>query len=1184
MVGLLLLMGASFAVLGWIAWKQPLLVRMGIRNIRRRVSQTVLIVVGLMLSTLIVSAAFATGDTVGFSLTNSLYEQLEEVDFLIVFDENDAVGRTDDFTEAGFLDEFRAEFGSDPDIDGITGLLARQLPVLNSEARLSEPSALVVGVDPESVDTFNGLRLLNGQLLSASALSGNDAFITERLADEIGASAGNTVTVFFKNVPSEFNVREVIRDSSVTNQGNTEFGGMAINLASARALFDEPDSFDLIGVSSRGGVRDTLDLSDPVQDRLEIFLEAHPESGAEVALTKKELIEFGELIGSIFVTIFLIFGLFSISAGIMLIFLIFIMLAAERRSEMGMARAVGMSRLHLTQTYIAEGMAYNVGSALVGAILGLGVAWLLIFILGRAIDEEAAGFSFSFNVNPQGFVIAYAAGVTVTFATVAFSAWRAANLNIVRAIRDLPDPNLIDSRDPSWSNLWRSSLGALWNAGWIALIVLAAAGVFNLFILSLSFFGIPFLILAAPIALFVYGFRTLSSDQGLSLTTPKRRWAWLGQLVVLLVVAALLASPGSSTLARMILLVVLLGATIGAGLWLNSIRDEAPTRLPGPVAGWLVALWFAVSSVGGLVVWGLIKSKSWADRHRNVGGWAVVMVLAGLVLIYIGGWQIGQAFAYSSGVTLAVFAIAMLAVYWGAPSRTAFTVASLGLVWYWLLPLPFSLIWDGGVGWTDPIDGVLSRIGIGPKEISGNIEMFFVSGIAITASATVAIILNATVALGLITRLGGVLGGLMPAVRTAVAYPLAAQFRTGITLAMFGLVVFSLVVMAYLNFNFSQLFLGDEASAGYDVVVQGNPSNRIDDLEAELTASHYDVDANVTGIGKLVSDFPQFRQDSITGFDKSFPIRGGDDTFFELAALPLQSRATGYASDSDVYEAIQADSTLVVASAEILGTADGPFNGDSDDDSFKIDRSGSDLEELPWEPISITARDAETGATHSLTLIGILEPQVTGVLFDLIGVIGHVEMVEELTDGGAIDSFFLTTTDGSKSFEDATAKGIESTLLERGVQANSIEDRIDSAAAQSQGFQLLFEGFMGLGLVVGIAALGVIAFRTVVERRQQIGMLRAIGYSRRLVAASFFLESSFIALTGIAMGVILGSGLSYNLLTSPEFTDGAELDFQVPWLRLAIIVTIAYVASALMTLWPARSASRLSVAEALRYE
>ena len=145
---------------------------------------------------------------------------------------------------------------------------------------------------------------------------------------------------------------------------------------------------------------------------------------------------------------------------------------------------------------------------------------------------------------------------------------------------------------------------------------------------------------------------------------------------------------------------------------------------------------------------------------------------------------------------------------------------------------------------------------------------------------------------------------------------------------------------------------------------------------------------------------------------------------------------------------------------------------------------------------------------------------------------------------------------------------------------------IDEQAEQSTRFQLLFEAFMGLGLVVGIAALGVIAFRTVVERRQQIGMLRAIGYSRRLVAVSFFLESSFIALTGIVMGVALGWALSYNLLSNPENIGaaGTEIDFQVPWLRLALIAGIAYGASALMTLIPARSASRVPVAEALRYE
>ena len=68
----------------------------------------------------------------------------------------------------------------------------------------------------------------------------------------------------------------------------------------------------------------------------------------------------------------MVFGLFSIAAGILLIFLIFVMLAAERRAEMGMARAIGMNRVHLTQMFLAEGMAYNLGSAAIGALLGLG--------------------------------------------------------------------------------------------------------------------------------------------------------------------------------------------------------------------------------------------------------------------------------------------------------------------------------------------------------------------------------------------------------------------------------------------------------------------------------------------------------------------------------------------------------------------------------------------------------------------------------------------------------------------------------------------------------------------------------------------------------------------------------------------------------------------------------------------
>ena len=112
MVALLLLMAGTLAVLGWIVWRNPLLARMGLRNVARRRAQTTLIVVGLMLSTLIISAAFATGDTVGFSVTTDVYNSLEEADVLLVFD--DEAGATRDTLTAADLAAIRGRFGADP--------------------------------------------------------------------------------------------------------------------------------------------------------------------------------------------------------------------------------------------------------------------------------------------------------------------------------------------------------------------------------------------------------------------------------------------------------------------------------------------------------------------------------------------------------------------------------------------------------------------------------------------------------------------------------------------------------------------------------------------------------------------------------------------------------------------------------------------------------------------------------------------------------------------------------------------------------------------------------------------------------------------------------------------------------------------------------------------------------------
>ena len=97
-----------------------------------------------------------------------------------------------------------------------------------------------------------------------------------------------------------------------------------------------------------------------------------------VIKVKSDLLESAEEAGEGVTRFFILFSSFSITVGILLIFLIFVMLAAARKSEMGMARAVGAKRQHLVLMFIFEGTAYTVVSAAIGVITGLLVSILMV--------------------------------------------------------------------------------------------------------------------------------------------------------------------------------------------------------------------------------------------------------------------------------------------------------------------------------------------------------------------------------------------------------------------------------------------------------------------------------------------------------------------------------------------------------------------------------------------------------------------------------------------------------------------------------------------------------------------------------------------------------------------------------------------------------------------------------------
>ncbi len=132
------------------------------------------------------------------------------------------------------------------------------------------------------------------------------------------------------------------------------------------------------------------------------------------------------------------FGLFSIAAGVLLIFLIFVMLAAARKSEMGMARAIGTRRSQIIQMFLFEGMVYDLMAAVVGVGLGVLVTYAMAGIMARIIGDTP--IEIAVHVEPRSLAVSFTLGVLVTFVTVALSAWKVSHLNIVRAIRDVPEP------------------------------------------------------------------------------------------------------------------------------------------------------------------------------------------------------------------------------------------------------------------------------------------------------------------------------------------------------------------------------------------------------------------------------------------------------------------------------------------------------------------------------------------------------------------------------------------------------------------------------------------------------------------------------------------------------------------------------------------------------------------------
>jgi putative ABC transport system permease protein len=163
---------------------------------------------------------------------------------------------------------------------------------------------------------------------------------------------------------------------------------------------------------------------------------------------------------------------------------------------------------------------------------------------------------------------------------------------------------------------------------------------------------------------------------------------------------------------------------------------------------------------------------------------------------------------------------------------------------------------------------------------------------------------------------------------------------------------------------------------------------------------------------------------------------------------------------------------------------------------------------------------------------------------------------------------------------DAFAASLQGRFAANGAEASSIRSLMDEAFGMTTQMFQLFEGYLALGLVVGVAGLAVVMVRAVRERRREIGALRAIGFAPRTIGRSFAIEAAFIAAEGTILGVSLSLLTLYDIVANT--TAMGELSFSVPYLELAALLVLTVAASLLATVGPAVAASRIRPAVALR--
>ena len=242
-------------------------------------------------------------------------------------------------------------------------------------------------------------------------------------------------------------------------------------------------------------------------------------------------------------------------------------------------------------------------------------------------------------------------------------------------------------------------------------------------------------------------------------------------------------------------------------------------------------------------------------------------------------------------------------------------------------------------------------------------------------------------------------------------------------------------------------------------------------------------------------------------------------------------------------------------------------------DGVFVDDGYADTNDLVvGSPIELTFPG---GSTRPYVVRGIFDPPTGGSPF------GNVTISTEAWDANVENPRNLYTfiaMEGDES--DANKRVLEDALAGfPNAKVQTREQFIDNQISGLSSVLNILYVLLALSVIVSLFGIVNTLVLTVFERTREIGMLRAIGMTRRQVRRMIRHESVITALIGAALGIVLGIVLAALLIARVDF-----LVFSFPTLQVVIFVIAAIVVGLIAAIFPARRAAKLDPLQAIAYE